>query len=73
MSNSWFCKQFGDVHVQIDFGYKNDFAVKSIWSVDKKGNFHLQDIEYIGTAKEFEDLNKRTEVLRQIDKEYGSK
>lgn len=73
MNRSWFCKQFGDVYVQIDFGYKNDFAVKSVWSVDHKGSFILEDFEYVGTAKDFEDLNKRTEVLRQIDKEYGNK
>lgn len=73
MSNSWFCKQFGDVYVQIDFGYNKDFAVKSVWRIDKKGNFHLEDFEYIGTSEEFEDLNKRTEILRHIDKEYGDK
>lgn len=73
MRNNWFCKQFGDVHVQIDFGYKKYFAVKSVWSIDKRGNFHLEDFEYVGTSEEFKDLNKRTEVLRQIDKEYGDK
>lgn len=73
MNRSWFCKQFGDIYVQVDFGYKNDLAVKSIWSVDNKGNFLLEDFEYIGTSKEFEDLNKRTEILRQIDKKYGNK